>query len=114
MEREQFSKSAVQQIITECLRYLHDGKCLEHVPYRMEYCSTLCSQAMTSTYSFDAIKEVIDILYDVYLKTESVISTESIGIAERNVEFSGARIRPKFDISEEILIHLKIMVSRYN
>ena len=114
MEREQFSKSAAQQIITECLRHLHDGKCLEYVTYRAEYFSTLCSQAMTSTYSFDSIKEVIDILCDVYLKIESVISIESIGITKRNVEFSGARVRPKFDISEEILIHLKIMVSRYN
>ena len=83
MEREQFSKSAAQQIITECLRHLHNGKCLEYVPYRVEYCSTLCSQAMTSTYSFDAIKEVIDILCDV--KIESVISIESIGITKRNV-----------------------------
>ena len=98
METEQFSKSAVQQIITECLQHLHDGKCLEYVPHRAEYCSTLCSQAMPSTYSFDAIKEVIDILCDVYLKIESVISIESIGITEKNVEFGGARVRPKFDI----------------
>ena len=107
MEREQFLKSPMQRIITECLRHLHDGKCLEYVTYREECCSTLCSQAVNSTYSFDAIKEVIEILRDVYLKKESVISDESIRITEKNVEFSGAPGRPKFDISEEILIDLK-------
>ena len=106
MEREQFLKSAVQRIITECLRNLHDGKCLEYVAYRVEYCSTLCSQTMKSTYSFDAIKEVIETLCDMYLKIESVISIESIGITERNAVFIGVPGRPKFQISEEILIHL--------
>ena len=60
---------------------------------------------MNSTYSFDAIKEIIDILCDVYLKIDSVILIESIGNTERNV-FSAAPGRPKFDISEEILIQL--------
>lgn len=112
MEREQFLKSAVQRIIIECLRHLHNGKCLEYVTYRVECCSNLCSQAMNSIYPFHAIKEVIEILRDVYLKRESVISDESIRITEitllqNYVVFSGAPGRPKFAISEEILIHLK-------
>ena len=112
MEREQFLKSAVQRIIIECLRHLHNGKCLEYVTYRVECCSNLCSQAMNSIYLFHAIKEVIEILRDVYLKRESVISDESIRITEitllqNYVVFSGAPGRPKFAISEEILIHLK-------
>ena len=37
---------------------------------------------MNSTYSFDAIKEIIDILCDVYLKIDSVILIESIGNTE--------------------------------
>ena len=105
MQREQFLKSVEQRIIAECLQHLHDGKCLEYVAHHVEWCSTLCSQAMNSTYSFDAIKEIIDILCDVYLKIDSVILIESIWNTERNV-FSGAPGRPKFDISEEILIQL--------
>ena len=68
MEREQFLKSVEQRIIAECLQHLRDGKCLQYVAYRVECCSTLCSQAMNSTYAFDAVKEIIDILCDVYLK----------------------------------------------
>ena len=98
MKREQLLKPAVKRIITECLRHLHGGKCLKYVAYRVEYCSTLCSQAMNSTYSFDAVKDVIEILSDMYLKIENVGN-------EGNV-FNGAPGRPKFDISEEILIHL--------
>ena len=82
MQREQFLKSVEQRIIAECLQHLHDGKCLEYVAHHVEWCSTLCSQAMNSTYSFDAIKEIIDILCDVYLKIDSVILIESIGNTE--------------------------------
>ena len=71
---------------------------LEHVAYRVEYCSTLCCQATNSTYSFNAIKEAIEILCDMYRKIESVISIESKGSTERNVVFSGAPRRPRFDI----------------
>ena len=80
MKREQFLKPAVKRIITECLRHLHGGKCLKYVAHRVEYCSTLCSQAMNSTYSFDAVKDVIEILSDMYLKIENVISIEFIEV----------------------------------
>ena len=75
----------------------------------MEYCSTLCSHAVNSTYSFGAIKEVIEVLCDVCQKIETVISTESIGITENNIVFSFvfcATRKAKFDINVEILIHV--------
>ena len=37
-------------------------ECIEFV----EYCSTLCSQVMNSTYFFDTIQEIIEALWDLY------------------------------------------------
>ena len=70
MEREQFLKYAVQRIITEFLRHLHDGKCLEYVAHRVEYCSTLFSQPLNSTYSFDVIIHPVDHGFKVQLIAE--------------------------------------------
>lgn len=62
-------------------------------------------------YLFETIQEVIEALWDMYQKIETVILTESIGIAGKNVfcfVFS-ATWKMKFGINEEILIHLPEM-----
>lgn len=93
----------IKKHISDCIRYLEEGRCQDFISYRIESCLAACVQTSNVVHSVNILNDVINLLSEAFVNLANPYKgAESLHAA--GLSYSGMPGRPKFDIDEGTLV----------